>query len=101
MANPDTPVGNAPYEDTGRATFIYFDIASAHGIMNGAVQIELASRVLVPDPDGPVEVRFRTTGHLRCSPIAAAQLRDSLAAALKMLEDAQQRPVAAVASRLN
>jgi hypothetical protein len=101
MDSPDTPAANPPYEDTGRASFIYFDIASAHGIMNGAIQIELASRVLIPDPAGPVEIRFRTTGHLRCSPSAAVQLRDALSAALQMLEDAQQKPAAAVASKLN
>jgi hypothetical protein len=37
-------------------------------------------------PAGPVEIKFRTTGHLRCSPAAAMQLRDSLIAAIDMLE---------------
>jgi hypothetical protein len=85
------------YEDFGRAPFIYFDIPAAHGVMSGTIQVELASRVIVPDPAGPLALKFRTTGHLRCSPAAAAQLRDALTAALKMLEVEQQKPTASVA----
>jgi len=33
------------YENVDTAPFVYFDIAPAHGIMGGAIQIELASRI--------------------------------------------------------
>jgi len=91
MSVPNAPAVTPPYEDSHSAPFVYFDIVAAHGTMNGAIQIELASRILVPDPRGRVEIRFRSTGHIRCTPIAAAQLRDSLAAAIKMLEQPQQQ----------
>ena len=92
-----TKAGETPaaYEDNGGAPFVYFDITSAHGTMNGAVQIELASRVMTPEPAGGVEIRFRASGHLRCTPAAAIQLRDSLNAALAMLEKMQEQPAAA------
>ena len=91
MSGTDVPAVNPAYEDSHTAPFIYFDIIGANGTMNGAIQIELASRILIPDPSGPVEVRFRTTGHIRCSPFAAAQLRDSLDAAIKMMGQPQQQ----------
>ena len=94
MSNSETTT----YEDSGRAPFIYFDIPSAHGVMNNIVQVELACRVIVPDPNGPLDIKIRTTGHLRCSAVAAAQLRDALTAALKMLDAEQQKPTASVAT---
>lgn len=62
--------------------------------MNGAIQIEMASRVLVPK-DGAVAIKFMGTCHLRCSPTAAGYLRDALIAALQMLEKPQDSPTAA------
>jgi hypothetical protein len=42
------------YEDTGAAApLVYFDIVGAYGTMNGAVEVELATRILVPKPDRP------------------------------------------------
>ena len=87
----DVPV----YENVDTAPFVYFDIAPSHGIMGGAIQIELAARILNPKPDGTVEVKFVTTGRLRCSPIAAANLRNAIDAALTMLGQPQQSHVAA------
>jgi hypothetical protein len=66
--NPDTVT--TPYEDCSTAPFVYFDIVPTHGIMNGAIQIELASRILAPG-DGAVVIKFLTSGRLRCSPSAA------------------------------
>jgi hypothetical protein len=37
-----------PYEDNPNTPITYFDICGANGLMAGAVQIELATRVLVP-----------------------------------------------------
>jgi hypothetical protein len=94
--SPDTVT--PPYEDCSTAPFVYFDIVPTHGIMNGAIQIELASRILAPG-DGAVVIKFLTSGRLRCSPSAARHLREALDAALKMLEQPQDGPAAA--SKLN
>jgi hypothetical protein len=79
------------------APVIYFDIAPAYGIFNGAIQIELAGRTLKPAPSGPVEIEFLVTGRLRCSPIAAGHLREAIDKALEMLKNASEQPAAAVA----
>jgi hypothetical protein len=83
------------YEDTGAAApLVYFDIVAAYGTMHGTVEVELATRVLIPKPDGATEVKFLSSGRLRCSPTAAANLRNALDAALKMLEQPQANAVA-------
>jgi hypothetical protein len=101
----DQPPAKSPdivYEDTGAAApLVYFDIVGAYGTMNGAVEIELATRVLVPKPDGSTDVKFLSSGRLRCTPVAAANLRNSLDAALKMLEQPQANMAAIAAGKLN
>ena len=88
------------YEDTGGLTpLVYFDIVGAYGTFHGAVEIELATRIVIPKADGSTEVRFLSSGRLRCSAAAAANLRNGLDAALRMLEQPQANPVAA--SELN
>ena len=68
--------------------------------MNGSIELELATRILIPKPGGGTEVKFLSTGRLRCSPTAAVNLRNGLDAALKMLEQSPQpNPVAA--SKMN
>ncbi|MDI1267000.1 MAG: hypothetical protein PS018_27425 [bacterium] len=90
------------YEDTGAAApLVYFDIVGAYGVMNGAVEIELATRILVPKTDGSTEVKFLSSSRLRCSANAAINLRNGLDAALKMLEQPQANPVAIAAGKLN
>jgi hypothetical protein len=90
------------YEDTGPAApLIYFDIVGAYGTMNGAVEIELATRILVPKPDGSTEVKFISSGRIRCSATAAANLRNGIDAALKMLEQPQGNMAAIAAEKLN
>jgi hypothetical protein len=94
------PSSDLVYEDTGAMTpVVYFDIVGAYGTMNGAVEVELATRILVPRPDGSTEVKFLSCGRLRCSATAASTLRNALDAALKMLEQPQANPVAA--SKMN
>jgi hypothetical protein len=95
------PPPDLVYVDTGgMAPLVYFDIVGAYGTMNGTVEMELASRILVPNPDGSTEVKFLSSGRLRCSAPAAIQLRNALDAALKMLEPPPpSNPVAA--SELN
>ncbi len=83
------------YEDTGAmAPVVYFDIVAAYGTMNGSIEAELATRVLLPRTDGTTDVKFLSSGRLRCSPSAALQLRNALDAALKMLEQPQANAVA-------
>ncbi len=93
--NNELPV----YENVDTAPFVYFDISPAHGIMGGAIQIELASRILNAVSDGSVEIKFITSGRLRCSPTAALNLRNAIDASRKMLEESQQAPAAS--ARLN
>lgn len=71
--------------------FIYFDVAGAHGIMAGAVQVEMFARTLVPVENGGTRVEFVATCHLRCSPAAAENLRDALNSALRMLKEVQEK----------
>lgn len=86
--------------DSNTIPFVYFDIAPAHGIMNGAIQVELFARIMHPAPaSSAVEIKFVPSGHLRCSPTAAKFLIDALQAALKMFEQQQDAPTAA--SKLN
>ena len=94
------PPADLIYEDTGAAApLVYFDIIGAYGTMHGAIEVELATRILVPKPDGSTEVKFLSSGRLRCSSNAANNLRHALDAALKMLEQPQANPVAA--SKMN
>ena len=103
MADQDNP--QPPpfvYVDTGGAApLVYFDIIGAYGIMHGTVEIELATRILVPKPDGSTEVRFISSGRIRCSANAATNLRNGLDAALKMLEQPQASAGAIAAGKLN
>jgi hypothetical protein len=86
--------GDIIYENVDTAPIVYFDMAPAHGVMGGQVQIELACRILNALPDGSVEIKFMTSGRLRCSQVAALNLRNAIDASLKMLEQPQQAPAA-------
>jgi hypothetical protein len=65
--------------------------------MNGVIQIELSARTMAPIPDGGVQIMG--VGRLRCSPMAAKYLRNSIDESLKMFEESQSKPIAA--SQLN
>ena len=86
--------------DSDAAPFLYFDIAPAYGIFHGAIQIEVASRVLTVAPGGGAKVEFVTTAHIRCSVQAATNLRNALDDALKMLEQPEEGPAVGM-GRLN
>jgi hypothetical protein len=91
------PTNNASaYGNSSAVPFIYFDGVACHGSLHGVVKIELAARILIPTPDGGVELKFVPTGRLRCSPAAAASLRQSIEIAVKMAQHAQQQLPAAV-----
>ena len=99
---PNPKPGDLVYEDTGSAApLVYFDIVGAYGTMNGSIEIELATRILIPKTDGSTEVKFISSGRLRCSANAAANLRNGLDAALKMLEQPQTTATAIAAGKLN
>ena len=101
----DQPPAKPPdliYEDTGAAApLVYFDIVGAYGTMNGSIELELATRILVPKSDGTTEVKFITSGRLRCTQNAAANLRNGLDAALKMLDQPQGSTASIAAGKLN
>jgi hypothetical protein len=83
MANqPDVPA----YRDLDHAPVVYFDIVAAHGVLNGIIELELASRALTPTSDGKVRVSFATACRVRCSPAAAGFLRDALQKTIEMFE---------------
>lgn len=99
---PTTKPADLIYEDTGAAApLVYFDIVGAYGTMNGSVEIELATRILVPKPNGTTEVKFISSGRLRCTQNAAINLRNGLDSALKMLEQPQAHISAIAASKMN
>ena len=99
---PNPKPGDLIYEDTGAAApLVYFDIVGAYGTMNGSVEIELATRILIPKTDGSTEVKFISSGRLRCSQNAAVNLRNGLDAALKMLEQPQPNMAVVAAGKLN
>ncbi|MBR1248957.1 hypothetical protein JQ609_18730 [Bradyrhizobium sp. AUGA SZCCT0169] len=99
---PNPKPGDLVYEDTGAAApLIYFDIVGAYGTMNGSVEIELATRILIPKTDGSTEIKFISSGRLRCSQNAAVNLRNGLDAALKMLEQPAANVAVVAASKLN
>jgi len=92
MTDPVIPAPIPTHNASLSAPFVYFDTVPVHGVMNGAIQVEIAARTLMAGPDGKIAIEFVTTGHLRCSPAAAKFLRDAIDAALKMLEEMQERP---------
>jgi hypothetical protein len=69
--------------------------------MNGSIEIELATRILVPRTDGSTEVKFISSGRLRCTQAAAVNLRNGLDAALKMLEQPAANMAVVAAGKLN
>lgn len=101
MANPidtDPPgKGSIPsFDNRNDVPTVYFDIAPAYGVMSGIVQIELGARILVPQQDDSVDVRYVSCGRLRCSAAAAVHLRNAIDASLKMLEQPQPNPAGAL-----
>jgi hypothetical protein len=73
------------------APFVYCDAVAAFGISKGVVEIELSSRTIVPIPDTTsVRHEIVITGHLRCSPAAAAAIREAIGKAMTMLVQAPQ-----------
>jgi hypothetical protein len=87
-----------PLHSPDTAPFIYFDVAPTLGTMAGAIQIELAARTLVPSEGGKVRAEYVVTGRLRCSPAAAAALRQAIDKALDLLKQLQETSGASTAA---
>jgi hypothetical protein len=99
---PPAKPADLHYEDTGAAApLVYFDIVGAYGTMNGSIEIELATRILIPKGDGSTEVKFISSGRLRCTQNAAVNLRNALDAALKMMEQPAANMAVVAAGKLN
>jgi hypothetical protein len=99
---PPAKPADLHYEDTGGAApLVYFDIVGAYGTMNGSIEIELATRILIPKGDGSTEVKFISSGRLRCTQNAAVNLRNALDAALKMMEQPAANMAVVAAGKLN
>jgi hypothetical protein len=98
MADAPNPAGVSvpPYRNVDTAPVVYFDIAAAHGVMNGSIQIELGARTLTPLRDGGIAVEFVSAARLRCSPAAAQFLRRALDESLKMVEQVKHGPGPAI-----
>jgi hypothetical protein len=77
-----------------QAPFVYFDGVACMGTYNGAIQLELAANTLMPD-GASVRVDVLQTAHLRCSPAAAADLRNAIDKALEMLQQGAKQVAAA------
>jgi methyl coenzyme M reductase beta subunit len=74
------------------APFVYFDGIPTYGTMHGAIQIELAAHTILPADGGGTSNGHVVTCHLRCSPFAAAALRDALDKSIGMFERSLQPP---------
>jgi hypothetical protein len=101
MADPTNPA-NTPvppsFKNPDTVPFIYFDVAPTFGTMAGAIQIELAARILLPTPDGGAKAEFVTTAHLRCSPAAAGSLRKAIEKCLELVKQLQEKGQASEAA---
>jgi hypothetical protein len=85
----DRPVSSVNPLGTKDAPFIYFDGITAFGMNHGVVQVELAANVITPDGHGGIRQEVAMTCHLRCSPNAAADLRQTLEKALLLVAKAE------------
>jgi len=92
---------DGPFVDSDAAPLIYFDAVAAHGVLNGAVQIELVSRTLVPLANGVVKSEFLVTGRLRCTRAGVEHLREVINKCLDMLAKKTGATDAAVGGSLN
>ena len=83
---PPKPVGAAApiLKNSAAAPFVHFDNVPVMGTYQGNIEIELASRTLMPKPDGSVVAELNCVGHLRCSVQAASMLIEALEKALEM-----------------
>ena len=73
------------YRNIDNVPVVYFDVAPVFGVLHGAAQIELASRILSPGRDG-ISVEFHTTARVRCTHEALKSLIRAAEQCLEMIE---------------
>jgi hypothetical protein len=83
-----------PYNNIATAPIVYFDVVAANGMLNGAIEIEVACRHLSPSVSGGVDITLATSARIRCSPAAAAALKTAIDNSLAMLQQNPQQSVA-------
>ena len=73
--------------------FVYFDGVVSHGANHGVIQLELAAKIVVPDPTEKAGARTQVvvTAHVRCSPDAAADLKRAIDSALALAKRPSHR----------
>jgi uncharacterized membrane protein len=79
---PAPPEGYVPTQDLPRAPIIYFEYCPTLGNNNGVINVLLAAGIVLPTETSATNVVPVTVAHLRCSAVAATQLRDALDKAL-------------------
>lgn len=72
-------------KNAAAAPIVYFDNVPVFGTFAGNLEIELATRLLMPKADGSVMADMTCAAHLRCSEQAAISLVEALSKALDML----------------
>ncbi len=82
--NAARPANPVILKNAAAAPTLFFDGAPVFGVLNGIVEIELASSHLVPHVDGNVTRDIACVAHLRCSIAAAESLVDAIDKALGM-----------------
>jgi len=71
-------------KNAASAPVIFFDDAPAFGTINGAIMIELAAPVVIPQPDGSVQFEMHCVAKLRCAPAALGSLKQAIDQLLTM-----------------
>lgn len=91
-AKAQEPVYPAFVENV-HAPIVYFDVPVSYGSLNGVIQVDLGAQVNSPLPRGQgVHTSMTSVARIRCSPGAAAALRDSLNLALQTLSEPKTVP---------
>lgn len=80
-AKPETQATGIAAIDVVHAPYVYFDGAPTFGNLNGIVNVTLCAARHVPSGDR-IATDIISVAYLRCSVIAAVELRDSIDKAL-------------------
>ena len=81
MSDPTNPQGGPlpppVFKDSHSAPFVYFDIAPSYGVMAGAIEVELAARILIPsmDPTPKAEILTMPASDAAHLPLLALETR--------------------------
>jgi len=73
-----------PLQDLPRAPIIFFEFCPTLGNNNGLINILLAAGIVLPTASSATNVVPVAVAHLRCTTVAAMQLRDAIDKALLM-----------------